>query len=45
MKYFIFHKYRNKKSARKKEPDYEQDQNQLEKEETSELTRFWASSL
>jgi hypothetical protein len=33
MKYFIFYKYRSKRSARKKEADYEEDENQLEDEE------------
>ena len=44
MKYFIFCKYRSKRSARKKEPDYDEDENQVEEEETRELNHFWAGS-
>jgi hypothetical protein len=33
-----------KRSARKKEPDYDEDENQVEEEETKELNHFWAGS-
>ena len=44
MNYFIFYNTEVREVRAKKEADYDEDDNQLEEDETSELNHFWAGS-